>query len=196
MDDQLKNPVTKAPFYQKALENPAQVSKRQLAHAQSLLKLKAKHAAIIEGIGLDEIASLLAEGKTQREIAEEIGCNHGALGAWIANQTGDNAAILKAARKASAPANMDRALGELVGVDVTTPGAVQIAIQRSKHFEKRASLSDRMGYSERPLPQDMEPAQAPSVPSFTIHIIGGSTPQNGGITIDQAPDLISDADLI
>lgn len=188
--------MDKQPFYQKALENPSSVSRRQLAHAQSLLKLKARQAAIIEDAGLDAVAELAAAGMTQAEMAAHLGCDAGSLGAWIANQTGESAATLKAARKASAPANMDRALGELVNVDVTTPGAVQIAIQRSKHFEKRASLSDRMGYSERPLPQDMEPAAPASVPSFVINILPSAPTQNAGVTIDQAPDLISDADLI
>lgn len=188
--------MKKQPFYQKALENPSSVSRRQLAHAQSLLRLKAKQAAIIEEAGLDTVVAKMTEGKTQTEIAADLGCDRGDLGMWIANQTGENAAILKAARKASAPANMDRALGELVDVDVTTPGAVQIAIQRSKHFEKRASLSDRMGYSERPLPQDMEPSQPASVPSFVINILPSNNGQQTGVTIDQAPDLIEDADLI
>lgn len=146
--------------------------------ATSLIRLAARHVALIEAVEWDDIVAMLAGGATQTETARAFGLDRSALSGYLANQTGDRRAQLDAARRASAGACMDRAVDSLddASVDITVPGSVQRGIALSRHYEKRAALADRAGYAERPPPETAVVNVTP--PSFTICIMGQDAGQH------------------
>ena len=147
------------------------VSHRKQAHARSLIRLKQSALAKCDALDFDSLVVDLAGGMTQGALAAKHGLDRASLSAWLASQIGERRAQLDAARRASAPACFDRALEEVEAgaVDEEISGAVQLAIARMKHWEKRGSLADRQNYHDRP-PQETGPVlQAP--PAFTIQIL-------------------------
>lgn len=176
---------------------PSQQNGASANSAAGLIRLKAKHQAIIEAFDLDEMLTMQAAGATLREMAATIGCDYGALSVWINSQTGDKAEKIAAARRASAGASMDRALQELDdargAARAGEPVPVQLAKELARHHEKRAALSNTRFNERAAIHLNDSPTAAAAPPSFTIRILTGDN-QTATIT----PDLqdVEDISLI
>jgi len=170
---------------------------------RSLLKLRAKHEAILDAFDFDEFVRLVAAGSTYRELAKAVGTEHSVIGVWIAKQEGDRARALQEARRVSGQACMERALHVLENegkeyADNENSAGVALARDIARHYEKRGALYDRAQLHDKGELQN-QPVQAASMPSFTIKIVSASGNNSNqineiqGVTIEQdAPMLDAD----
>ena len=159
-------------------------------HDASLLRLKAREASQMALVDVDDILAGIAAGRTQAELAKANNLNPSTLSIFLNSQTGDLAKRIASARKAAGDALADRAIEALEAADETLSGSVQLAGLKAKHWQWRASVSDRSRFAERPTPEAQAPSGA-NIPSFSIQIL--NTPNNQTVTIqpaDQGESLI------
>jgi len=143
----------------------------------------------------EDVLQMTASGMTQQQIADEIGSVQQAdVSRWVHTLSGERLEQMVLARKAAGMLYLDKGLAVLLDAQGKDSDAINWAKAVEVAYSKRAGLADRTLH-EKYTPPPQAPTN-PAVPSFTIHIIGGNTPQNGGITINQEPCQIEDADLI
>lgn len=160
-----------------------------------IIPMGSVHAEVILQFGIDALCDLLAQAKTQTEIAAIIGVPQPQLSIWINNRRGEAAELIAEAKKAGAEAYLDRGLQELVDVRGTeNNAAVSLARALDAHHARRAGLFNRQFHDKYQPPEQQATPIAP--PAFTIQII---SQENQTVTINQNPepnDEITDLSLI
>ena len=160
-----------------------------------LIPMSSLNTDIIHQFGLEALCDLLAQAKTQTEIAGVIGVPQPQLSIWINNRRGEAAELIAEAKKAGAEAYLDRGLQELVDVRGTeNNAAVSLARALDAHHARRAGLFNRQFHDKYQPPEQQAAPIAP--PAFTIQII---SQENQTVTINQNPepnDEVTDLSLI
>lgn len=106
-----------------------------------------EHVKELDDLGLDEICSMILDGKTLTSIAEKVGVSKGALLAWIG--WGDRSARVNAARSDAAVYWDDKA--ERGIENAADPFQLSIAKELAHHYRWRASKIAPKTYGDKPL---------------------------------------------
>jgi transcriptional regulator with XRE-family HTH domain len=101
----------------------------------------------LNAYGEEPICELIRDGKTQDEIAADIGISAGALNNWL-HANGERSARARAAMSLSAETWLDRGLKALIQAE---PEASEIARARAieQHCARRAAIRDPKRYGDK-----------------------------------------------
>jgi len=174
------------------MENPPTIQDR---HNLTRDKLAALKSTLYKRLStrFEDVLQMVASGMTQQQIADEIGSVQQAdVSRWVHTLSGERLEQMVLARKAAGMLYLDKGLAVLLEAQGKDSDAINWAKAVEVAYSKRAGLADRTLHEKYSPPPPQAPAMA-QIPSFSINIIS-NTPQ--GITIGQAPDYVSDADLI
>jgi len=141
------------------------------------------------------VLQMVANGDTQSQIAAAIGrVTQADVSRWAHQLTADRLSQMIEARKAAGQGYLDRGMQILLDAKGGDANDINWAKAVAVEYARRGAIADRR-LNDRAPPEPQAPASQ-AVPSFVINILPSNGQATGGITIDQAPDLISDADLI